>query len=411
MCFVAGRNVVAYYDNRFSTIRHINCPFTLPQLTSGNRCSACKTYRDNVLRCALNRVLKQSDNEISVIETSSHANFRYLNTPEKMDRLKNLSKLVRSKEKQIQDLHNRLAKTTETNGVRVGGEVHNDLVNIMNLHKKQHPTTDEKFSSIFWNQQLKAATVKDTRQMRWHPAMIRWCLYIHHRSSGAYSTLRNSGVIKLPSERTLSDYRHHAPSKCGFSVATDMQLLELLKHQKPAHLAKYVTVILDEMYIKEGLVFQKSTGSLIGYEDLGDINNLLHDTEEQINNPGTCTRPLAKLMLVFMVRGTFTSFQFPYAQFPAASTKGSDLFPLFRKVLSRLTRLGIQVMAVTCDGASDNRRMFSLHSRHDKSVYKTINMYSKEGNTIFFISDPPHLIKTIRNCFQRGKLWVSLLCE
>ena len=166
--------------------------------------------------------------------------------------------------------------------------------------------------------------------MRW---LIRWCLYLHHQSSGAYATLRNSGVITLPSEQTLGDYRHCKPSKCRFSVATDMQLLEVLKHQK----TKYVTVILDEMCIKEGLVFQKTSGSLVGYEGLGDINNLLHDAEQQINNLGTCIRPLAKLMLVFIVRGIFTFLRFPYAQFPATSTKGLDLFPVFRQVLSRLT--------------------------------------------------------------------------
>ena len=100
--------------------------------------------------------------------------------------------------------------------------------------------------------------------------------------------------------------------------------------------------------------------------------------------------------------------KFTYAQFPAASTKGAELFPLFQAVLHCLTRLGIRVVAVTCDGASDNRRMFSLHNHNlkDKTVYKTRNVYSKNDSTIFFISDPPHLIKTIRNCFQRGKLWV-----
>ena len=136
----------------------------------------------------------------------------------------------------------------------------------------------------------------------------------------------------LPSERTLSDYRHHAPSGCGFSKATDVQLLEILEQTKPTHLAKYITVIMDEMYIKEGLVFQKSSGALIGYQDLGDVNNLLHDAEDQINNPSNHRRPLAKLMLVFMVRGVFTPLKFPYVQFPAAGTKGADLFPLFCKV-------------------------------------------------------------------------------
>lgn len=63
-------------------------------------------------------------------------------------------------------------------------------------------------------------------------------------------------MIKLPSQRTLRDYKHSCPSRSGFSVDTDLQLLDLLRKQKPAHLAKYVTVVLDEMYVKEGLVFE-----------------------------------------------------------------------------------------------------------------------------------------------------------
>ena len=77
-------------------------------------------------------------------------------------------------------------------------------------------------------------------------------------------------------------------------------------------------------------------------------------------------------------------------------------------MISRLTQLGFHVLAVTCDGASDNRRMFSLHDCNDKLVNKTTNVYKKDDEKIFFISDPSHLLKTIQNCFQRGKLWVSL---
>ena len=70
-------------------------------------------------------------------------------------------------------------------------------------------------------------------------------------SSGAYSTLSKSGVIALPSERTLRDYRHFASSTPGFSRDVDLQLLDLLKVQEPADLANYVSVIIDEMYIKK----------------------------------------------------------------------------------------------------------------------------------------------------------------
>ena len=82
-----------------------------------------------------------------------------------------------------------------------------------------------------------------------------------------------------------------------------------------------MTVVLDEMYVREGLVFDKATGSLISYQDLGEVNNIIHDEESRHNAPDDSHRPLAKVMLVFMVRGLFTPLKHPYAQFPAASTK------------------------------------------------------------------------------------------
>ena len=57
---------------------------------------------------------------------------------------------------------------------------------------------EESFLSIFWKQQLDALSVKTKRQVWWHPLIIRWALYIHHRSSGAYETLWKSSAIALP---------------------------------------------------------------------------------------------------------------------------------------------------------------------------------------------------------------------
>ena len=49
---------------------------------------------------------------------------------------------------------------------------------------------------------MKVASVKDAHAMRWHPLMVKWCLYLQHKSSGAYELLRESGVIKLPSQHS-----------------------------------------------------------------------------------------------------------------------------------------------------------------------------------------------------------------
>ena len=372
-------------------------------------CSQCSLLRENVLRGRLSRHLKELNNESQSISAISHTNFRYLTTPQKCERMKNMASVIQSKDHQISYLKERIEKLLQRDGICVDRNTHVDLVSMMRTYSKDvQGDTPNPFMKIFWEQQLKATTLTSTRQIRWHPAIIWWCLYLHHRSSGCYKTLRSSGIFHLPSERTLRDYRHFAPSSIGFSKELDQQLIAHYTNQKPEHLAKYVGIVLDQMYVKESLVFDKHTGSLTGRADLGEANNLFTELEEEKKN-GTRKRPLAKCILVFMIRGLFTSLKFPYVHFPASSTRGTELFPILRKVISRLTRLGLEVLTVTCDGASENRLLFSLHDeKNDKTAYKIKNVYAKTSSSIYFISDPSHLIKTIRNCFSRGKLWVFI---
>ena len=82
-----------------------------------------------------------------------------------------------------------------------------------------------------------------------------------------------------------------------------MELHEAVSQQKPSHLTKYVGLVLDEVYVKEGLYFNKHTGELIGYADLGEINNMLDDYEQHIHGSETAPRALGKCMLIFMVQG------------------------------------------------------------------------------------------------------------
>lgn len=119
---------------------------------------------------------------------------------------------------------------------------------------------------------------------------------------------------------------------------------------------------------------------------------------------------LAKSMLVIMVRGLFSKLRFAYAQFPCSSVKGYLLYDIFWEAVERLERCGFKVLGCTCDGLSVNRRFFKLHGK-DKTVYKVNNPYAEDERFLFFFSDPPHLIKTVRNCWASNKrlLWVRLI--
>ena len=45
---------------------------------------------------------------------------------------------------------------------------------------------------------------------------------------------------------------------------------------------KFVVLLLDEMYIREDLVYEKQTGNLIGFANLGDVSNHLLAYEEML---------------------------------------------------------------------------------------------------------------------------------
>lgn len=222
---------------------------------------------------------------------------------------------------------------------------------------------------------------------------------MRHLSSGAYEALRTSGCVKLPSQRTLRDYTHYVCACSGFSDDVDKQLIEAAKVQTCEEFQKYVVLVMDEMHIKEDLVYDKHSGELVGLVNLGEMNDHLIQFERQVEHSTCDYEPLANSMVVIMVRGLFTHLQFPYAQFPCTSVTGDLLFDPFWEAVSRLERCGLKVMALTCDGASTNRRLFKLHQAGKELVHKVVNPFDMK-RFVYFFSDPPHLLKTVRNAWQ-----------
>ena len=147
-------------------------------------------------------------------------------------------------------------------------------------------------------------------------------------------------------------------------------------------------------------MYDKYDSLIIGFVNVGHINNHLPAFEEQQQKSSSNEKPHANVAthtLVFMVRGIF-SFHNNYGQFPCSSLSGDILFPIVWECVRRLKGLGFKVIAITCDGASSNRKFFKLNGvSAEKLTYKTVNVFSEEKRPLFFLSDVPHLIKTVRN--------------
>ena len=318
-------------------------------------------------------------------------------------RLHNVTTQRRVTAQALSRLRLKIKKSMEVSSVSVSEDLHQDINSIMNECSNKalsdHPA--DSFARIFWQQQLQAATAPGC-QRRYHPLMIKWALYLRHQSSRAYDLLRESGVIALPSQRTPRDYTYFLESSIGFLSEVDQHLVDTVKVDTLADYQKCVAVVMDEMHVKEDLVYNKHSGNLVGFTNLGHLNNQLLEYERSLHDEKELPQ-LAKSMLVFFVRGLFVSLNFPYAQFACKSVSGDLLFTPFWEAVFRLERMGFKVVAATADGASSNRRFFALNT-DPGTMHKTLNPYAAEGRYIHFFSDPPHLLKTARNCFASIRL-------
>jgi hypothetical protein len=167
------------------------------------------------------------------------------------------------------------------------------------------------------------------------------------------------------------------------------------------------------MYIKEGLVYNKITGELTGFCNIGCINQHLISLKKQFKDePIQKMNNLASTMMVFIVRGLFNNFTFPYASFPAFNLTGDQLVPHFFEALMRVERCGLQVVGITLDGSSVNRKFVKIIGTKPSTnsiKHYTLNPLSFNKIKILFFSDPPHLIKTTRNCLANPQRHMEVI--
>ena len=390
------------------TVRTSNCSIGVTR----GRCKSCAKFRPS-LRARYSRWKKKSQSP------RKFSNNRYLNTPQKAKKLSHLQARALSAEREVRVLSERIAAATNANNIRVDPEMHSYLKSIIeeNNSEVSKKFLEGSFQRLFWEQQMKAAQVSRASSMKWHPMMVRWCLNLKLLSTSCYRALRTSGFMKLPSERSLRDYTHYVKARSGFQDDIDADLVKEACLKDLPEWKRYVVLLIDEMKVKESLVYDKVGAKIIGFADLGDVNNQLIELEESYRNDSPQTSlpgPVATHMLVMMVRGIFMHLSYPYAHFPTSDLTGASLFMLVWEGIERLETLGFKVLAVTGDGVSVNRKCFKLHSSA-KTCYKTKNPYTEDDRDLFFISDVPHLLKTTRNCWSHTgahgstrHLWVCL---
>ena len=172
--------MIAYIDRELlpaPTIRHVECEVLL---TAGSKqqqcCRACCRHRGS-LRSLLSRRKVASPKATTLAH--SHTNDRYLSTPKRKEKVKRQRVNLKEQRRRIRKLKRTVKKLTR-DGMMVDNATHEDLVTIMEENVKEVASKypEKSFPRLFWSQQLQAAKQKNSKSMKWHPVMVRWCIYL-----------------------------------------------------------------------------------------------------------------------------------------------------------------------------------------------------------------------------------------
>ena len=118
------------------------------------------------------------------------------------------------------------------------------------------------------------------------------------------------------------------------------------------------------------------------------------------------------LRSLFLLRSVVNLFKFSLANFATAGATSSQMFPLLQKVISICELNSLEALAVPCDSASPNSKLFHMHFLRTKEddmnpdtdiTYRTVNLFSSDKSFTYFISDVPHLMKTAQNCLCNSR--------
>jgi hypothetical protein len=405
--FCCGAKEVDIYTVTTSNVSFITsqkCQLIALEAFKGNRCHACIALRKRLLMKQLRAKKKSSHTDF----TRSKRRNSYLSSPLKRDKLKQLARKRIGLLRQVSSLRCKLAlyekksqDLIEAEGIRL---TDNDCDVMLELARECKATVvsdfqPESFQQIFLEQQIKYNTLKTKASMRWHPAIIRWCLFVRSKSAKAYDGIR--AYLHLPTSRTLYDYTHYTEHGLGINPKTVKQLIDQARKEGclDVNHKSFVGILQDEVKIKSDLVYHKNTGQLIGYIHLDKVSNEILNLEYAAGRDGQ----LAEYMLVTMVRGISSNLSYPLSAYATKSVSASTLYSVIWECIECLELVvGLKVLYICCDGAVQNRKFFTFHGNEGELIHKTRNTYAVDERDIYFISDPPHLLKTARNCFANS---------
>ena len=148
------------------------------------RCKSCQSFR-STLRSSVSHQNNDSDDHTSA---SSHTRYRDFTPAERDERMKNLHRTLKQMNQKVKRLQVKVDKLISDQAVHLQDK---DTADLSSIISEMSPVVVDAFppntpQHIFWDQQKRFNSLKDKRQIKWHPLVVRFALNLKYLSSSAY---------------------------------------------------------------------------------------------------------------------------------------------------------------------------------------------------------------------------------
>lgn len=394
--YLSRKRRSGYICEATRAVRASKCILISKRNSKSPRCFFCRVFRAHLRSLVCKQKKRLTKPQTQKLKFKSMQN-EFL-----IQKLKQAKKIQAALRRKVNRYQKKISTLIKNDGVKL-----DKLTSLAfeELLKKHVNTETELFTKQFLLEQIKMLD-KDPKARRFHPSIIKFCVYMRAKSPAAYKALHESGALILPSERTLYNYTSRLLEKPGLTKEAFREFaIQFRDISKDEH-QKYVCLSIDEIKVRQDVVYHKATGEISGFVQLNDFLDNIRDLEKSCAAVKSSTEKLdlASHVLQLMVRGVTTSLTFPLAFFPTCNLNADELNHLVWEAIECLEGIGCKVIAVVGDGAATNRKFFHMNTAGGTSHFCNNVAARGERRNLHFIFDAPHLMKTARNCFSKSGL-------
>ena len=251
---------------------------------------------------------------------------------------------------------------------------------------------------------------KKSKECRYSSHIMNICLALYSRSKTGYEELKDSGILPLPSSRTLERLTEPFKVNEGFDPKVNFLLDLKSDHNKCGGIVKG-HLMMDEIKLKNGIMWNPNSNVVTGFvtDDL-NTNNMLQEILGMKKTSKISDKQLSVSANQWRFRSTRGLTHNSYYYYNIGSLDGNQILGQFIDVVSSYELLGVQIIGLVSDGGGSNVKffntLFGIQCKYSKwplsdSVYTLMCM--KDNSRLIYWYCSVHGLKALRNNLFRSQ--------